>query len=272
MILGGQTNTRLPLEFLSATSLMKAVACPEAWRRRYILHEKEGFGVDRFVGSVDHATIAGFMEDKKNTGLDWTPEQLFGAYDYCWGDELEKSEQGGEPPSFGIQDPEKLKEQGKLMVHTYVKEAGKQVKPVAVENRFEERIPGVPIPVLGYIDLEESDRIIERKTSKTKVSKPRPGWLFQGRIYQLCQRKPVEWHVTTRQVTPQVLTGITLPIENPDVTVSMIQQIYFVLNDYYRRYGSTSPWPTTGLFHEWLCSKCGFGPNMQASCVAWRQG
>ena len=259
-----------PIETLSATSMMKAVACPEAWRRRYLLHEREGFGVDRFVGSVDHATIAGFMDDKKNTGMVWSPEQLFGAYSWCWDDELKKSEEGGEPPNFGTEDPGKLSDQGKLMVHTYVKEAARHVEPIAVESRFEEKVPGVPVPVIGYIDLETQEKIIERKTSKTKVSKPRPGWQFQGKVYQLAQRKPVEWHVSTRQVTPQVVTGITLPVVNPDPTVVMIQSIWAMLNDYYQRYGTTSPWPTTGLFHPWMCGTCGYGPSHQASCVAWK--
>lgn len=268
MRLGGLR--RLPIEMLSATSIAKAVACPEAWRRRYLLHEKEGFGPERFFGSVDHATIAAFMDDKMRTGLHWSEEQLQGAYTYCWASELERSDADGEPPNWGLQDPSKLQDQGRLLVSAYVKQAADAVMPIAVESRFEEQLPGVPVPLVGYIDLETQDRIIERKTAAKRVSAPRPNWRFQGRIYQLSQRKPVEWHVSVRKQTPEILTGLVLPVGNPDETVRMVGQIYRMLDDYWHRYGPRTPWPTLGILHEWLCGKCGFGPNFQASCVAWR--
>lgn len=261
---------RLPLEFLSASSLSKAVSCPELWRRRYLLHEKEGFGVDRFFGSVDHATIAGYMDDKKRNGLVWSVEQLMGAYAWCWDDELKKAEDHGEPAEWGITDPKKLSDSGKLLVDAYVKQAADLVDPIAIESRFEEKLPGIPIPVIGYIDLETPDRIVERKTAKKRVSAPQPNWRFQGRIYQLAQRKPVSWHVSVRKVHPEVITDLSLPVGNPDQTVVLIQQIYRMLEGFWQRYGSRSPWPTTGTLHPWLCGKCGFGPSLQASCVAWR--
>ena len=263
-------RSRIPIEHLSATSLAKAVSCPEAWRRRYLLHEREGFGVDRFVGSVDHKTVEAFMADKMETGTTWTPELLESAYLYTWEDELMRSADHGEEPSWGLQNPAALQEQGQLMVHTYVDQAAASVDPIAVEQKFEEKLPGVPVPLIGYIDIETKDRVVERKTSKTKVGQPRPGWRFQAKIYQLAVRKPVEWHVTTRQVTPQILTGMTLHPGDADITVQQVQQIYTMLDGYWLKYGQNSPWPTLGIHHEWLCSKCQHGPSLISDCVAWR--
>ena len=257
---------QLPIEHLSATSLAKAVACPEAFRRRYLLHEREGFGVDRFVGTVDHKTIEAFMSDKKETGASWSPDLLASAYSYTWEEELAKESE----PSWGLQSPAALQEQGQLMVHTYVEQAAASVDPVAVEQRFEERLPGIPVPLIGYIDIETADRIVERKTSKQKVSSPKPGWRFQAALYQLSVRKPVEWHVTTRQVTPQVLTGLIQSPGDPDRTVLKLQQLYALLEHYFNSYGPRSPWPTLGTHHEWFCSRCQHGPNMISDCVAWR--
>ena len=267
MRLGAKT---LPIETLSATSLSKAVSCPEAWRRRYLLHEREGFGVDKFVGTVDHETVAAYMTDKMNTGVTWDESSLSSAYTYCWSDQLEKSEADGEKPAWGAQSPSKLAEHGQLMVKTYVEKAADTVAPVAVEQLFEQTLPGVPVPLIGYIDIETKDKIVERKTSKTRVNVPRPGWRFQARLYQLAQPRPVEWHITTRQVQPQVQTGMTLPLVNPDTTVVQVQELYWILDGYYQRYGPNSPWPTLGIHHDWLCSKCGFGPNGNQTCIAWR--
>ena len=261
-------RAHLPIEHLSATSLSKAVSCPEAWRRRYLLHEREGFGVDRFVGTVDHKTIEAFMADKMETGETWTPDQLAAAYSYVWEDELLRLD--GEEPSWGLQSPAALQEQGQLMVHTYVEQASSSVAPIAVEQRFEERLPGVPVPVIGYIDIETSDRIVERKTSKQKVSSPKPGWRFQAALYQLAVRKPVEWQITVRNVTPVVLTGMTMSPGNADVAVMQVQQIYSTLEHYWHTYGPRSPWPTLGVHHPWICGTCMYGPKLQASCVAWR--
>lgn len=266
MRLGGM---KLPVETFSATSLAKAVACPESWRRRYLCKERDGFGVERFVGTVDHETMACFFKDKM-AGIEWKPETLAYAYDMIWNKELDKEEY----PVFNDQSPTKLMERGRLMVETYREQVAHLVDPVAVEERFEIAIPGVPVPLIGYIDVETTEKIIERKTSKTKLAKPKPVWAFQGRLYQLQSPKPVEWHVITKQVTPQVVTGRDVPglamqVHSSDQTVTLIQQTVEILNGLYQRYGADQPWPTLGTFHDWLCSYCQHGPSMKSDCVAW---
>lgn len=265
---------KLPMDTLSASSISKFVSCPEAWRRRYLLKERDGFGVDRFVGTVDHGTLAGAFDVKLKTGEVWDTEYVAGAYDWCWGVELEKEIRMNGDPTWGDNDPEKLRERGKLMATTYWNALGGVVEPVAIEQRFEETISGVPVPIIGYVDIEDKPSIIERKTAKTKLSKPKPAWSFQARVYQLFIRKPVEWQITTKQVTPQLclgrdVPGLTLPVQSADHTVRMIQQTVHQLNDFYQRYGADTPWPTLGTFHDWLCGYCQHGPAMKSDCVAW---
>ncbi len=82
--------------------------------------------------------------------------------------------------------------------------------------------------------------------------------------------------MTTKQVTPQVFTSATEPEllllpSNKDHTIRMIRQTVETINDLYLRYGSDSPWPTTGLFHDWACNYCPFGPkNPAPSCPVWK--
>lgn len=264
MRLGGM---KLPVETFSATSLAKAVACPESWRRRYLCKERDGFGVERFVGTVDHETMACFFKDKM-AGIEWKPETLAYAYDMIWNKELDKEEY----PVFNDQSPTKLMERGRLMVETYREQVAHLVDPVAVEERFEIAIPGVPVPLIGYIDVETTEKIIERKTSKTKLAKPKPVWAFQARLYHLATSKGVDFHVITKQVTPQVVTpvqapGLSIGVEamNPDSTVQFIVGVVESLNDLFERYGADSPWPTSGQLHPFLCDWC----NVRPTCVAW---
>lgn len=264
-------SLQLPVESFSASSLTKAIQCPEAWRHRYLLKEKETFGVEKFVGTVDHRVWEGFFEERLRDGEPWERETLHSVYEYTWKDELQRIEDHTDQQVvWGSDSPDKLRERGKMMVDAYYDTVALTINPVAVEQRFEETIPGVDVPIVGYVDLETPHVLIERKTSKTKVSKPKPTWRFQARIYQLIHRKPVEWHVITKQATPQIVTGqmedgLILPVTSADTTVWMIQGVVSGLNDLYLRYGPDSPWPTTGFFHDWACSYCSFVNK----CPAW---
>lgn len=256
----------LPMGHVSATMLAKAVQCPEAFRRRYLLHEREVTYPDRFIGTVEHATHAYNFEQKIKTGKDLDLEWMRGVFRARWDTNEEK-----EAPEWGDEDPEKHKTKTLTMVELYHNTVSPTVNPVAVESRFEERIPGVPVPLMGVIDVTTPDSLIERKTTKVKQAKPKSAWRFQARLYQLVDPKPVDFHVVTKQAQPQVFTPasepeLRLPVANHDLTVRMIEQTITRISDLYARYGSDQPWPVEGIFHDWLCSYCGHRPN----CVAWR--
>lgn len=227
--------------------------------------------LDGFIGRVHHDTIAENFRQKVTTHEDQTLEMQQGIYKYKWVEQIEKE---GDP--VWTDNPEKVEKLGLQMIETFHTNVAPTIVPIAVEQRFEERVPGLPVPVVGYIDTEESQVLDEFKTVKQKVSSPKPNWRFQARIYQLFARKPVIWTVTTKQKTPVNWTWAECPdlrmeIQNPDVTVRMMVQATEMLNDYYARYGPDSPWPMTGLMHQWLCSYCSAGPqNPNPTCLAWK--
>jgi len=85
------------------------------------------------------------------------------------------------------------------------------VQPIQVETRFEVDIPGVAVPVIGYIDVNEALRAIERKTARAKTVVVKPGWRLQGLVYQYAKRQPVDYHVSVKTKTPAVYTADTEP-------------------------------------------------------------
>lgn len=262
-------SSRFPVEQISASSLAKFVKCPEQWRLRYVERHKDRTYTDRFVGLIDHKVwefnFREKLRDGEDLGIDWLRGKLRAEWAI-----LKQKEQ----PDFGNDDEEKLIKRSLKMLEVY-EPVATRIQPIAVEERFEETIPGVPVPLVGYVDIEEQLQVLERKTSKNRVSKPKSEWRFQGRIYQLVKRKPVEWHVVTKQVTPQVCTAQTdpdlyLPIVNPDATVRMIQQTVEAIGEFYARWPE-GPWPTNGIFGDWACDYCFAGPRYAASCHVWKE-
>lgn len=238
------------------------MTCPESFRRRYLLHERDGFGPERFLGDVDHRTIAAALEEKMMGRL-WDDKLLDSAFTYIWGDVLDHETD----PVWGDTSPEKAEKCLRQGVHLYWDEVGSKLAPVSVESKMEQTIPGIPVPLIGYLDIETADEIIDRKGPKQKLSSPKPPWVFQARCYQLMIPKPVAWHITTRQVTPQLSMGesLTLPVGDPDRTVRILQRAWWEMQDSWARYGADEPWPLSGTLHPFMCGYCSY----RSDCVAW---
>lgn len=261
---------QLPAEYLSASSLTLFMTCAEQYRLRKIKKIPEGAGLSRFIGQVDHATTATNLTRKVTSKVDMPALELAEIFHSEWDNTISEE---GEPDWEGSEE-EIERDRGLSMAMMYHEYVSPSIIPIKVEQRFEEMIPGIPVPIIGYPDIEESGQIIERKTSATKVNKPKPAWIFQGRIYSLVIGKQVAWHCVTKQKTPQITTPETspdllLPRSNNDATVRTLQDAAYLLNETYIRLGPDRPWSTNGTFHPWACDFCAFGRKYANSCVAW---
>lgn len=265
---------KLPLERLSATSMALSIQCPEQFRQKYIVREKEDvmFGA-RFIGIVDHKVNERLMSHLSSLLVEErtsppSPDLIETIYKQVWNETIERE---GEP-DWRDEDPVKMQKSGIKMAYAY--HSSVYVKPIALEQRFEVLVPGVPVPIMGYIDVLEADRVRERKTTGQKTTKPKPKWRFQGLIYQYATELPVQWDVVTRQVTPQVYLANDWPdlfmgMRPRSVTEQLIRDAARRLNDLYCQYGPDQTWPMTGMFGDWLCDYCPIGPKYGGSCPAW---
>jgi len=220
-----------------------------------------------FMGSVDHETHRENFEQKLTSGKDLDLDWMLARYEANWDFVLQDR---GEP-EWERNDPDEMRTRGLGMVEAYHSLISPGLQPVRVEERFEEVIDGVQLPLVGYMDLQTSGRIVERKTSNKKISKPKPEWRFQARVYQLVADLPTEWHVVTSQEEPRIYTpenepALFLDKGDPDAIVRVIQQTVQRLDDLYQRYGPDQSWPTEGLFHPFLCDYCSF---KDWGCPAW---
>lgn len=260
-----------PIHHLSASAIAQLSTCPEQFRLRRILKIPESRGPDKFVGAVDHATLEDALRYKLREKQDYPLEWMPSVYDTAWDYEIQEE---GEPEWYG-QDKQEIHDTGLDMAVLYHDSVTHTINPVAIEERFEQEIPGVPVPVVGYADVVEHSRIIEKKTSKARVRSPKPQWILQGRIYQMSYDDlPVEWHLTTRNKNPGVFTpetdeGLRLEQSDRDSTALIIRQAWGYLADLWRRYGPDHSWPLHGLTHPFQCGLCFAGPKQSGRCIAW---
>ncbi len=169
---------------LSASSLRLFWKCPERWRRRYLLRQREPQGGAMVVGkSVGAAITAHFAAQIAGEGLSLTEADDLVVAEF--------DESAGKPlTDFGSDEPDTLREQGREALRAYLEELAPQVRPRAVERKFELRFDGgVEWSVIGYLDVEdESGEVIDTKVRAKHVSAIDAGSDPQATLYLLARR------------------------------------------------------------------------------------
>lgn len=251
---------------LSASQLAMAQRCPEQWRRRYLLGLKERPAAALVWGRADHEAHAVNFTQKIDSHRDLPVSDVRDAFAEAFDHAAAETD-----VDWGDDRPGDLKDQGAELVSVYHRTVSPGVQPTAVEHKFELHIPGVPVPVIGYVDVIEDWRAIERKTAKRKETVVKPRWRLQGLLYQLSERKPIEWHVSVKTKTPAVYTpdtepGLRLESAGLETTRRMVATRAAQLVSLYERFGPDEPWPDA-LSDDWACSYCAWRPV----CAWWQQ-
>jgi hypothetical protein len=156
-------------------------------------------------------------------------------------------------------------------VRAYYAVAEKMPTPVAVEEKVLIERPSLPIPILGYLDVEFPEIIIDRKGAANRSM--HPDWRIQLRIYSAARGKPAGVHITSRTKVPAVYT----PDDGPeyqeswsqvkaDRTIRMVGRTMARIESCLLQFGPDEPWDTIpGMSHAWACGKCPY----KSTCEAW---
>lgn len=248
--------------------------CPEQFRQRYILGRKEPPGEARVLGSAVHVALEHNWQQKIDSHEDVPAQELEEFYaDEAWPSTLERV--GGQGEVVWDSQPEQARDLGLLMTRAYRASTTQRVQPIAVEQWGETRIEGLPVPLVGRIDVETETSIVDTKTSKAKRTSLKPDWRLQARVYQLLRPgKAVDYHVLTKAKQPTVWT----PLEAEDLTMlythrlaektaQHILELASLANYLWELKGPDQPWPQLGIGHDWACSYCGY----RSTCPAWTE-
>lgn len=263
------------IRHFSASSLRLLKICPEAYRQRYILGLKERPGEALTVGKAVHAAVGFSHEQKISSHEDLpVPEVVEYYHDKAWPDAVEMD--GGESEIRWDGKPEVAREDGRRVTVAYHAAVSPRIQPLAVEQRFDITIPGVPVHFTGFLDVVEETDVIDVKTGKQVQRKPDANWRTQGLIYLAATGKAVHFHSVSRAKTPSIAT----PLESPDMVVAPHPSLAATVNDlllnharlvewYFTQLGPDQPWPQNGLLMDYkggpACNFCGF----RKWCPAW---
>ena len=145
----------MEIDHLSYSSISMYLACPESWRRKYIAKEPTVSSPALIFGSAIHNTVEQYVQ----VGGD-----LLSIWSEKWAGQMEK--EGGNV-LWGMSSPEDSYNKGiQLLSDKGVIDTLKMIKPKSIEMKVELRVPGVPVPIIGYIDLiTEDGTVCDFKTS-----------------------------------------------------------------------------------------------------------
>lgn len=139
------------VEHLSYSSISMYLDCPEAWRRKYIAKEPTKTTSALAFGSAFHGTVERIIQD---TQYDWQS---------IWKEEFGKAFGQDVVLEEGETSEQHYNEGLRILSNNEVKAAINTIKPrrdvtgAMIERKVELRVPGVPVPVIGYIDIVLND-------------------------------------------------------------------------------------------------------------------
>jgi hypothetical protein len=259
-------------DHISASQVGMMLRCPEQYRQHYVLGRRERPGSALVWGTADHAAIAVSLEQKIETHEDLPTSDVQDAFV----DALDKAvdDAGGPSEVDWQEDAADIRDKGTALVAVYHETVSPRIQPVGVEEPF--KMVGLfdgALPVVGRIDVETADSVIDRKTANRAESTPKPQWTSQSLLYRVMTSKPMEWHLSVkpgksagRVVTPEEAPALLEPFSDGlDAIVSRrFGNARSLAEHYMATYGPDELWPD-GMDHAWACGFCGFRPE----CSWW---
>jgi hypothetical protein len=260
------------IDHLSSSSITMLLRCPEQYRQRYILGKKDRPGAAAIWGRADHEAVAmhfgQVIDGKPGLSVADVQDQFITSFDA----EVESMgwseiDWRGTPSQVAAS----IKDNGAYLAGLYRQNVADYVQPIGVELKFAVKQPHWPVEVIGYVDIEEADTLIDRKTTGRTESKPKPDWVVQSRIYQLAKPKVMHFHQSvknerdkTRQqaygVMPNMVVGLD-PMRDL-MTDKLVVQAMQTVKSHFLQYGPDETWPGA-LTHPWACGYCGYAVTCQ---------
>lgn len=238
----------LPLEHLSATSISLFLRCPRQFQETYIRGRTDlSVSSAMVIGSAVHLALARTLK-----------AEPLGAY---FDDVL-----AGESSEIIWKDKESAARKiAQTMFVNYYHKVGRYLNVLDTEQELLLEIPGVDIPLLGYVDIITDRGVIDVKTTGYVSRKPelQKSWKLQMNIYQLKYPYPGEFHVLTRNARePVVVPDSSLHpfyVAPPKMDFeATIRNTYRAINVFYNEFGVEEDWPGN-ITHEWAAKYCPLG-------------
>lgn len=158
----------MKVDHLSFSSISSYLYCPKAWKFKYIDKNPTKTSPALLFGSAWHATVEGMVsgEIRSSGSEDFFKEDFESRV--AKAEAGEGIEWNGETPATMINTAYRF------LANKSIYDGIKTVKPlidesgVAIERKIELTVPGVPVPIIGYIDVITDDRVCGDFKTSTK--------------------------------------------------------------------------------------------------------
>lgn len=132
------------IDHLSYSSISTYLACPESWRRKYIAKEPTITTPALVFGSAIHGTIEEYISAGGKLPELWSKH---------WNNAIE-----GQTIAWDGDTPETHYNEGvRILGNEQVIYGINTLKPRSIEQKVELNVSGVPVPIIGYIDVITED-------------------------------------------------------------------------------------------------------------------
>ena len=170
------------LEHLSYSSISSYLACPKAWRYHYLDKVATPTSPELIFGSTFHDTVESVIAGRA-PGLGPT---ILQTWSECWEKRIAAQE-----VAWCTDTPEQFHNEGiRILGHADVQKAihnlvcGYDDQGPKIERKVELHVPGVPIPVLGFIDMiDAGGAVVDFKTSGRSWTADRAQSELQPLVY-----------------------------------------------------------------------------------------
>lgn len=173
---------------MSYSQLNEFLKCGESYRRKRIEKEDSPSNLPMTAGKAFHTgmeTRFGFqMKAEKEV-----PDAVLQATDDAMGEDWAEAPRGSMFPRPSEADYKRLQD-GMADLAEHVFDKYKNLKVEAIEERFEMELPGVKLPIVGYIDLRTKlGTVIDWKTGAKSPAQNSADVSEQLTLYDLATRK-----------------------------------------------------------------------------------
>lgn len=154
---------------VSPTQLRAYSWCPLAYRYRFRDHLRCPPTPESLLGSALHAMMEVNFRFKRKAHDDLPIEALEEVFDGIWDRDLPAESDGSR---FSREEFDVARELGYTMIGFFRRTVALNIKPHLVEHRFKFMMDGVPVPIIGQVDLvDTSGTVIDHKTAGSLYDK-----------------------------------------------------------------------------------------------------
>lgn len=148
------------IQYLSYSSINLFLTCGEAWRRKYVVKEPQSSTPALVFGSALHGAIEEYIKQRNSEYL--MPFSLQTNFEAQWAGALERDSNC----EWGADTPEQHYNEGlRLLSNPELQQMVNRLTPLRdeaglwIEREVFLRVPGVPVPIKGYIDIVTNDGV-----------------------------------------------------------------------------------------------------------------